>query len=226
MVDAGHRFCCFLGGDAGDRAGRGKFLHRQGPRQRQKQSFLIGDKQLAIQAVGEIDGVPGVAAFARQGGKGDGVGAEGDDVIGADHALVAKAEATGEIEAHGERAEVGLSLASGDGEALVVIDAEAGEDLVGGVEIAGLGEAEFADQAVLAGTPGALDAAFGLGRVGGDLLDAEFLQRPAQLGGALFAGELFSHGPVGIIALKDAVAVAIEAEGNAVSGNMACTARR
>jgi hypothetical protein len=46
------------------------------------------------------------------------------------------------------------------------------------------------------------------------------------LGGALFAGELFSHGPVGIIALKDAVAVAIEAEGNAVSGNMACTARR
>jgi hypothetical protein len=45
---------------------------------------------------------------------------------------------------------------------LVIVGAEAGEDVVGGVEIAGLGDAEFADQAVLAGAPGALDAAFGL----------------------------------------------------------------
>jgi hypothetical protein len=94
--------------------------------------------------VGEINGVPGVAAFRGQGGKGDGVGAEGDDVIGADHALVAKAEAAGEIEARGQGAEVALRLASGDGEALIVVGAEAGEDLVGGVEIASLGEAEFA----------------------------------------------------------------------------------
>jgi hypothetical protein len=82
------------------------------------------------------------------------VDAEGDDMVGADHALVAKAEAAIEIEARGQGAEVALSLASGDGETLVVVGAEAGEDLVGGVEIAGLGEAEFADQAVLAGAPG------------------------------------------------------------------------
>ena len=82
-----------------------------------------------------------------------------------------------------------------------------------------LGEAEFADQAVLAGAPGALDAAFGLGRVGGDLLDAEFFQSAAQMGGALFSGELFGEGPVGIVALKDAVAVAVEAEGHAVGGD-------
>jgi hypothetical protein len=56
--------------------------------------------------------------------------------------------------------EVGLSLAGGHGEAVVTVSTEAGEDLVGGVEIAGLGEAEFADQAVLAGAPGAFDAAF------------------------------------------------------------------
>jgi hypothetical protein len=169
--------------------------------------------------VGEIDGVPGVAAFRGQGGKGDGVGAEGDDVIGADHALVAEAEAAGEIEARGQGAEVGLSLASGDGEALVVIGAEAGEDLVGGVEIAGLGQPEFADQAVLAGAPGALDAAFGLGRVSGDLLDAEFFQRPTQMGGALLSGELFGESPAGIVALKDAVAIAVQAERHAVSAD-------
>src|ERR1700730_651069 len=123
------------------------------------------------------------------------MGVEGDDVIGADHALVAEAEAAGEIEAERKRAEGGLSLAVTDGEALIIIGAEAGEDLVGGVEIAGLGEAEFADQTVLAGAPDALDAAFGLGRVGGDLLNAEFLQSPSQMGGALFTGELFGQGP-------------------------------
>ena len=141
------------------------------------------------------------------------MGTEGDDVVGADHALVAEAEAAVEIEARGQGAEVALGLTSGDGKALVVIGAEAGEDLVGGVEIASLSEAEFADQAVLAGAPGALDAALGLGRVSGNLLDAEFLQSAAELGGRLLAGELFGQGPVGIVALKDAVAVAVEARG-------------
>ena len=145
--------------------------------------------------------------------------AESDDVIGGDHALVAEAEAAGEVEARRQSAKVALSLASGDGEALVVVGAEAGEHVVGGVKVAGLSEAEFADQAVLAGAPGALDAAFGLGRVGGDLLDAEFFQSPAQMGGALFPGELFGQSPVGIVALKDAVAIAVQAEGDAVSAD-------
>ena len=178
VVDAGHRGFWFVRSDAGSRA-LAMILHRQGQRQRQKQKLLIRDKQPAIQAMGKFDGVPGIAAFGRQRWQGDGVGAEGDDVVGADHALVAEAEAAGEIEARREGAEVALRLASRDGEALVVVGAEAGEDLVGGVEIAGLGEAEFADQAVLAGAPGALDAAFGLGGVGRDLLDAEFFQSPA-----------------------------------------------
>src|SRR5450755_1163980 len=169
--------------------------------------------------VGEIHGDAGVAAFGRQGGERDGVGAEGDDVVGGDHTLIAEAEAAGEIEARGKSAEVGLCLAGGDGEALVVVGAELGEDVGGGVEIASLGEPEFADQAILAGAPGALDAAFGLGRVGRDLLDAEFFQSPSQLGGRLFTGELFGQGPVGIVALKDAVAIAIEAEGDAVSAD-------
>ena len=41
----------------------------------------------------------------------------------------------------------------------------------------------------------------------------------SQLGRRLFSGELFGQGPVGIVALEDAVAVAIEAERNAVSGD-------
>jgi hypothetical protein len=40
-----------------------------------------------------------------------------------------------------------------------------------------------------------------------------------NLGGALVYGELFGHGPVGIVALKDAVAVAVEAERHAASGD-------
>src|SRR5271168_580611 len=36
------------------------------------------------------------------------------------------------------------------------------------------------------------------------------------MGGALFPGELFGHGPVGIVALEDAVAVAVQAERDAV----------
>ena len=114
------------------------------------------DKEKTIHAVGKFHGVPGVATIGRQRRKRDGVGAEGNDVVGADHALVAKAEAVGEIEACGQGAKVALGFAGGDGEALVVGGAEMGEDVVGGVEIAGLGEAEFADQAVLAGAPGAL----------------------------------------------------------------------
>ena len=105
-----------------------------------------------------------------------------DDVIGADHALVAKLRQRARSKYAGQRAEIALRLASRDGEALVIVSVEAGEDLVGGVEIAGVGEAEFADQAVLAGAPGALDAAFGLGREGGDLLNAEFFQEPDSNG--------------------------------------------
>ena len=67
----------------------------------------------------------------------------------------------------------------------------------------GLGEAKFADQAILAGAPGAFDAALGLGRVGGDLLDTELVESPPELSRSLFSGELFGEGPVRIVALED-----------------------
>jgi hypothetical protein len=66
------------------------------------------------------------------------------------------------------------------------VGAEVFQHDVGLVQSGGLREAKFADQAVLAGAPGALDAALGLGRVGGDLLNAELLENASQLGGACF----------------------------------------
>src|SRR5208282_1192953 len=144
---------------------------------------------------------------------------QGDDVVGADHALVMQAQAAGQIEATRQAAEVARGLGGETGEALVVVGAEALEPGVGLLQGGGAGEAKFADQTVLASAPGALDAALGLGREGGDLLDAEFLESPSELGRRLFSGELFGEGPVGIVALEDAVAVAIEAEGYAVRGD-------
>src|SRR5260370_4613506 len=138
--------------------------------------------------------------------------AQRDDVVGADHALVAQAETAGEIEAAWQGAKVAGGVGWGAGKAQVVVGAEALEHGVGLFQSGGAGETEFADQAILAGAPGALDAALGLRRVGGNLLNAEFFESASQLGGRLFAGELFGEGPVSIVALADAVAGAVEGE--------------
>ena len=89
------------------------------------------DAQGAIELVGEFDGFSGVAAMAGQGRQGDGVGAQGDDVVGGDHALIAQAEAAGQIEAAGQASGSRGGLGGRTGEALVVVGAEAGEHGVG-----------------------------------------------------------------------------------------------
>ena len=107
-------------------------------------------------------------------------------MIGGDDALIVQGQAAGEIKAARQGAEVANGFGGRTGEALVVIGAEAGEHGVGFGQGGGTGESKFADQTVLTGTPGALDTALGLGRVGGDLLDAEFLQRASELSRRLF----------------------------------------
>src|SRR5271167_4506762 len=193
------------------------FLQRQ--RLGKQQSIAAIDAQGAVELMGKFHRVSGIAAMAGQGRQWDGMSAQGDDVVGADHALVMQAQATGQIEATRQAAEVARGLGGGTGEALVVVGAEALEHGVGLLQSGGAGEAKFADQTVLAGAPGALDAAFGLGRVGRNLLDAELFERPSELSGRLFSGELFGQGPVSIVALEDAVAIAVEAERDAVSGD-------
>src|SRR5258708_30084051 len=48
-------------------------------------------------------------------------------------------------------------------------------------------------------------------------LDAELVESPSELSRRLFSGELFGEGPVGIVALEDAVAVAGETEWGVMS---------
>ena len=169
--------------------------------------------------MGEFDGFCGVTAVAGQGWQGDGVPTQGDGVIGIDDALIMQCETAGQIETTGQRAEVAGGLGGGTGEALVVVGAELLKHGVGLGQSGRPSEAKFADQAVLAGAPGALDAALGLRGVGGDLLDAELVESTSQLGGRLCSGELFGEGPVRVVALEDGVAVAVEAERNAVGGD-------
>jgi hypothetical protein len=84
---------------------------------------------------------------------------------------------------------------------LVEIGDEAIEDFVGLLASGSAGEAKFADQPILRGAQEALDASLGLRRVRGDLLDAEFVEGAADLGGKLPAGEFFGDRPVRIVAL-------------------------
>jgi len=200
VVDARHRGLSFLHGGEGRRAALGVFFERQ--RQRAEKVVSAIDAQCAILLMREFDGFAGVTAMAGQRWQGNGMGAQGDGVVGGDDALVAQAQATGKIEAARQGAKVARGVGGGAGEALVVVGAEASEHGIGLLQSGGVGEAKFANQTILKGAPGAFDAALGLGGVGGDLLDAESLERAPELGGRLFSGELFGEGPVGIVALE------------------------
>ena len=146
--------------------------------ERQCEQKLISTKhaQHAIELMGEFHCLSGIAARAGQRRQSDGVIAESYGVIGGNDALILQAEAAGEIEASGQAAKVGSRVGGGTGEALVIVGAEGGEDGVGLFKSGGVGEAEFADQTILTGAPGALDTALSLGRMSGDLFDAELIE--------------------------------------------------
>ena len=80
----------------------------------------------------------------------------------ANDALIAQAKAAGQIEATRQGAKVTSGLGGRTGKALVVVGAEASEHGVGLRQSGGAGETKFADQTILAGAPGALDAALSL----------------------------------------------------------------
>src|ERR1700728_113689 len=145
------------------------------------------------------------------------MGSQGNGVVSADDALIVQGQAACQIESARHRAEVAGGVGSGAGEALVVVGTKTGEHRAGLRQGGSASEAKFADQAVLKGAPSALDAALGLGRVGRDLLDAEQFESASELCRSLFTSELLGEGPVGIVALEDAVAVTVEAERDAVS---------
>ena len=141
------------------------------------------------------------------------------DVVVADRALVMKAADA--IEVFGSGTPSFFRIARGSTEAAVVVGQEAAQDLVGGVEIGGTGQAEFAGETILKSAPEALDAALGLGTLGGDVGDAELVQGAAELRGFAATGELFFHRPVIVVANEDAVTIPVETEGYAEAAQQA-----
>ena len=59
------------------------------------------------------------------------------------------------------------------------------------------------------------------GLLRGDVGDAELREGAAELSGLPFASELFFHRPVIVVADEDAVAIAVEAEGDAEAAQQA-----
>src|SRR5208283_3585854 len=137
------------------------------------------------------------------------------DVVVTDQALVD--EAADAFQIFGSRAPRGLHFARAAGKAAVVVGEEDSQHSVGGVEIAGLSQAEFAGEAILEHAPEAFDAAFGLWAAGSDEGDAELLESAAELRGLAFSGELFLHRPEVVVAHEDAAVIAVKGEGSAVA---------
>jgi hypothetical protein len=180
---------------------------------------LVVDGDLAFQGLVELN-------FGA--GEAEALGVRGDlkaesvplhDIVVADDAFMV--EAADAVQVCWSRSPGFLRIARSAGEATIVISDESGQELIGGVEIGGSGEAEFAGEAVLQSAPESLDAAFGLRALGGDVSDTELLEGTAELGGILAAAEFFLQSPVVVVADEDAVAIAVEAERNAVTAQQA-----
>jgi hypothetical protein len=103
------------------------------------------------------------------------------DVVVADHAFVDEAADAVEIFRRGTPC--GLHFTRTAGEAAIVVGHENAQHDVGGLQIAGLSQAEFTGEAILQHAPEAFDAALGLRTAGGDEGDAELFQGAAELGG-------------------------------------------
>ncbi len=132
------------------------------------------------------------------------------DVVVTDHALMN--EAADAVQIFRGRTPGGLHFAGPAGEAAVEVGDEDAQHGVGGIEIVGLSEAEFAAQTILEHAPEAFDATFGLRTASGDEGDAELLESASELGGLTFSGELFFHRPEVVVAYEDAAVIAIEGE--------------
>lgn len=137
------------------------------------------------------------------------------DIVVADDALMN--EATDAVEIVRGRAPSEIGLACRPSKATVVVDDEWVQDQVGGVQIGGTGQAEFAGESILQYPPKTLDPALGLWGLSGDEGDAELFEGASELSALTFAGELFLESPELVVADKDAAAVAIEGERHTVT---------
>jgi hypothetical protein len=182
----------------------------------------IIDSERAIQIGVDVDARAGVTASAWAGEELEEAPIERHCVIVLDGALVFEGANAVEVRARRRRLPRRLGVRGGLGEAGIVARKKSVEHALGLGERAGLGEAEFDHQAVLEGTEEALDAPFGLGRMGPDPADAELTEGPADLGLAGDAAELLLQGEreAGIRA-KDAMAIGVDRAGEAIASGEA-----
>ena len=137
------------------------------------------------------------------------------DIVVADDTLMN--EATDAVEIVRGGAPGGIGLARRPGKTTVVIDDERLQDQVGGVQIGGTGQTEFAGESILQYAPKTLDSAFGLWGLRGDEGDAELFEGASELSALTFAGQLFLEGPELVVADKDAAAIAVEGQRHTVT---------
>ena len=139
---------------------------------------------------------------------------EDDGVVLADHAGVGLAQDLVEIEG-GEGDEGSGRVGRGSREGLVVVGEEAFAQIgIGGGGSGDGGHSRLVDQAILQGAIEAFAAAAGLGRIGGDVLNARLFEGSADLGEGVLVHRAASlggvKGPMG--------AIGIERHGQAMGG--------
>ena len=136
--------------------------------------------QRAIQAGMDVDAGPGIAAAPGAGVQLEQAAVELNGVIVADRALVL--EAADALEVRRGRQPGGLGMGGRLREARIVPGKKQIDHALRVGERPSRREAQFADEAILEGAKEALDPPATLRRGGGDPADAEFLERPADLG--------------------------------------------
>ena len=175
---------------------------------------LIVHEQPAIETFAHVDAAPGVGPAVGTARDLDPPRAEPDGVVAGHHAGIAAAQPVREIA--GRPAPRGHGLGGGVGEAAVVVGEIGGQVGLGRGHGVDPVEVQLGDEPILEGGPEPFDAALRLGRVGGDVADAEIPQDLAELGGMLSSLQLFLETPVGIVADEDAEAIPVEGHGQAV----------
>jgi len=142
-----------------------------------------------------------------------------DGIVVGDGCEIAEGEDGVEVES-GRFSEEGFRLGWGPGELGVVPGEEVGFDPgVGGFGSGDVVEFHFGDESVLEGFEFSFDPSLGLGGIGGDCGDAEFLEGHPDLGWVLLSADLFFEGPVVVVSVEGSVLVVVDGDGDTGFGD-------
>lgn len=177
--------------------------------------FAVIKRDVAIESLVEIDFSASEAEATTLGRDLKASAFPLHDIVVADNTGVN--EAADPVQIGGSRAPGGGGFSRTTGEATIVVSDKTGQDGIGRVQIASLGQTELAGEAVLQHAPESFDAALGLWAASGDEGDAELFQGATDLGGIAFAGELFGDGPGVVVADEDRTVIAVKGQRDAIA---------